>query len=101
MNKITNSFIKRAYNAPIIKITGTTYCKNLEKEIELGNFRQDLFHRLAVIPIHVPSLNERKEDIPLLSHYFLELVCEEMGIAKKIFLTVDKNLEINLVMKID
>lgn len=57
--------------------------KNLDKEIELGNFRQDLFHRLAVIPIHVPSLNERTEDIPLLANYFLELVCEEMGIAKK------------------
>ncbi len=58
--------------------------KNLETEIEAGNFRRDLFHRLAVIPIHVPSLDERKEDIPLLADYFLELVCEEMGIAKKI-----------------
>lgn len=58
--------------------------KNLETEIDAGNFRRDLFHRLAVIPIHVPSLDERKEDIPLLADYFLELVCEEMGISKKI-----------------
>jgi len=57
--------------------------KNLEKEIEEGNFRRDLFHRLAVIPIHVPSLDERKDDIPLLAEYFLEIICEEMGSAKK------------------
>ena len=59
--------------------------KNLEKEIEKENFRQDLFHRLNVIPIHVPSLDDRKDDIPLLAAYFLELICEEMGIAKKTF----------------
>ncbi|MDX2171595.1 MAG: sigma-54 dependent transcriptional regulator [Bacteroidota bacterium] len=57
--------------------------KDLEKEIEAGNFRRDLFHRLAVIPIHVPSLDERKEDIPLLANYFLAIICEEMGSAKK------------------
>src|SRR4051812_1917249 len=57
--------------------------KNLEKEIEKELFRQDLFHRLNVIPIHVPSLDERKEDIPLLATHFLEMICEEMGIAKK------------------
>jgi len=57
--------------------------KNLEKEIEKENFRSDLFHRLNVIPVHVPSLDDRKEDIPLLAAYFLELICEEMGIAKK------------------
>jgi two-component system nitrogen regulation response regulator NtrX len=57
--------------------------KNLEKEIENGNFRQDLYHRLAVIPVHVPSLDERKEDIPQLAAYFLHLICEEMGITAK------------------
>lgn len=57
--------------------------KDLEKEIEKENFRRDLYHRLCVIPIHVPSLNERKEDIPLLAHYFLNLICEEMGMAVK------------------
>jgi DNA-binding NtrC family response regulator len=57
--------------------------KDLEKEIEKENFRRDLFHRLNVIPIHVPSLNERRDDIPLLANYFLNLICEEMGIAQK------------------
>lgn len=58
--------------------------KDLEKEIGRENFRQDLFHRLNVIPIHVPSLDDRKEDIPLLADYFLQLICEEMGSAKKL-----------------
>jgi two-component system, NtrC family, nitrogen regulation response regulator NtrX len=57
--------------------------KDLEKEIEKEAFRRDLFHRINVIPIHVPSLDERKEDIPELAEYFLNLICEEMGIAKK------------------
>src|SRR5690606_7142225 len=52
-------------------------------EIEKENFRQDLFHRLSVIPIHVPSLDERKDDIPILAEHFLDLICGEMGIAKK------------------
>jgi two-component system nitrogen regulation response regulator NtrX len=46
--------------------------KNLEEEIEKGNFREDLFYRLNVIPFHVPPLRERKEDIPALAAYFLE-----------------------------
>ncbi len=53
--------------------------KDLRKEIENGNFREDLYHRLSVINIHVPSLNERKEDIPLLVHYFLDLICTDYG----------------------
>lgn len=57
--------------------------KDLEKEIEKENFRRDLFHRLNVIPIHVPALNERRDDIPSLTNYFLNLICEEMGIAPK------------------
>ena len=59
--------------------------KNLKKEIESGNFREDLFHRLNVIPIHVPTLEERKEDIPLLVSHFCELICSEQGIQPKIF----------------
>ena len=59
--------------------------KNLAKEIEAGNFREDLFHRLNVIPIAVPALNERLEDIPLLVEYFVGQICAEQGIAKKTF----------------
>ena len=59
--------------------------KDLQKEIAAGNFREDLFHRLNVIPIHVPSLNERLEDIPLLVDYFADQICAEQGIALKSF----------------
>ncbi len=59
--------------------------KNLKKEIEIGNFREDLFHRLNVIPIHVPSLDDRKEDIPLLISHFSELICSEQGTQLKKF----------------
>jgi len=59
--------------------------KNLKKEIELGNFREDLFHRLNVIPIHVPRLDDRKEDIQLLINHFCELICSEQGIQPKVF----------------
>ena len=57
--------------------------KDLTQEIENGNFREDLFHRLNVIPIHVPSLKERIEDITLLSEYFLKTICKEQGIPIK------------------
>jgi two-component system, NtrC family, nitrogen regulation response regulator NtrX len=57
--------------------------KDIKKEIEKGNFREDLFHRLNVIPIHVPSLNERLEDIPLLAQHFLSLICTENGMPEK------------------
>lgn len=59
--------------------------KDLQKEIEKGNFREDLFHRLNVIPIHVPPLRERKDDIPILVDYFCEIICEEQGIPMKTF----------------
>ena len=57
--------------------------KDLKQEIDEGNFREDLYHRLAVIPIHVPSLNQRREDIPLLTNHFLSMICAEHGIPKK------------------
>jgi DNA-binding NtrC family response regulator len=57
--------------------------KDLQKEIKEGNFREDLFHRLNVIPMKVPSLNERKEDIPLLADYFLQMICNEHGMPTK------------------
>ncbi len=57
--------------------------KNLAEEIKAGNFREDLYHRLSVIIINVPSLNERVDDIPMLANYFLESVSQELGVAKK------------------
>jgi DNA-binding NtrC family response regulator len=59
--------------------------KNLREEIENGNFREDLFHRLSVILIHVPTLNEREEDIPLLADHFLTMTCADHGIPRKKF----------------
>lgn len=59
--------------------------KDLRKEIEEGKFREDLFHRLAVIIIHVPSLNDRVEDIPLLANHFIKLICSDQGIPTKSF----------------
>lgn len=57
--------------------------KDLRKEIADGKFREDLYHRLSVIVIEVPGLNDRKEDIPMLAEYFLENVANEYGAAKK------------------
>lgn len=57
--------------------------KTLKKEIENGNFREDLFHRLNVIPIHVPCLDDRKDDIPLLCKHFLRRISHEQGLPKK------------------
>lgn len=59
--------------------------KDLRSEIEKGNFREDLYHRLNVIPIHVPSLNDRRDDIPILAEYFLSIVLEEQGMSAKTF----------------
>lgn len=57
--------------------------KDLLKEVEDKNFRLDLYHRLSVILIHVPSLNDRRDDIPALVEHFLESACQEYGMAKK------------------
>jgi DNA-binding NtrC family response regulator len=59
--------------------------KDLKKEIEAGRFREDLYHRLAVILIHVPSLNDRRDDIPLLIEHFTEKIASEQGNAPKTF----------------
>ncbi|CAN1540181.1 AtoC Response regulator containing CheY-like receiver, AAA-type ATPase, and DNA-binding domains [Flavobacteriaceae bacterium] len=59
--------------------------KDLKKEIEEGRFREDLYHRLAVILIKVPGLNERRDDIPLLIEHFTEKIAAEQGIAPKTF----------------
>ncbi len=57
--------------------------KDLKSEIEKGNFREDLYHRLSVILIHVPSLNERKDDIPILAEHFVKEICTDYGMPVK------------------
>ena len=57
--------------------------KNLKDEIAKGNFREDLYHRLSVIVINVPTLDERKDDIPLLVDHFVEQICEETGMQPR------------------
>ncbi len=76
-NKITRVGADKdqAVNVRIIAATN----KNLELEIKENRFREDLYHRLSVILINVPSLNERIEDIPLLANYFIEKICAEYG----------------------
>ena len=59
--------------------------KDLKSEIAKGNFREDLYHRLSVILIHVPSLNERRDDIPMLAEHFLNEICDDYGMARKSF----------------
>lgn len=79
--KITRVGGEKEINVDVRVIAATN--KNLLKEVEEKNFRLDLYHRLSVIIIHVPSLNERLDDIPLLTEQFLEDICTEYGITKK------------------
>tara|TARA_B100000902_G_scaffold309883_1_gene299375 strand:- start:78 stop:1241 length:1164 start_codon:yes stop_codon:yes gene_type:complete len=71
--------------------------KNLQKEISEGNFREDLYHRLAVILIKVPLLNERRQDIPLLIQHFSKKISDEHGTVRKEF---SKNA-VNILQKYD
>ncbi len=82
-NKITRVGGEKEIKVNVRIIAATN--KDLRKEIENGNFREDLYHRLSVILIHVPSLNERKEDIPLLAEHFLNLICQDHGMPIKTF----------------
>lgn len=82
-NKITRVGGEKEIPVNVRVVAATN--KNVQNEIDKGNFREDLYHRLSVILIHVPSLNERQSDIPLLSEYFLKLVCEEHGMPLKTY----------------
>ena len=79
--KITRVGAEKDINVDVRVITATN--KNLLKEVDDKNFRLDLYHRLGVIIIHVPSLNERREDVPLLVDYFLDMIATEYGQPKK------------------
>lgn len=82
-NKITRVGSEKEVKVNVRVLAATN--KDLQKEIGKGNFREDLYHRLSVILIKVPSLNERKDDIPLLVEHFAKMICEEQGIPQKPF----------------
>jgi two-component system, NtrC family, nitrogen regulation response regulator NtrX len=82
-NKITRVGGEKDIDVNVRVIAATN--KDLLKEIEKGNFRMDLYHRLSVILIHVPSLNERKDDIALLSERFVKEICEDNAVPRKTF----------------
>jgi DNA-binding NtrC family response regulator len=82
-NKITRVGGEKEIKVNVRVVAATN--KDLQKEIEKGNFREDLYHRLSVILIHVPSLNDRKDDIPILAEHFIKLLCEEHGMPQKTF----------------
>jgi len=80
-NKITRVGGEKEIDVDVRVIAATN--KDLLKEIEAGNFRMDLYHRLSVILIHVPPLTERRDDIGILSQSFLEEICSEYGMPVK------------------
>jgi len=80
-NKITRVGSDKDINVSVRVIAATN--KDLVEEINKGTFREDLYHRLSVIIMHVPPLAERKEDIPLLAEYFMEQICSEYGMSKR------------------
>lgn len=83
-NKLTRVGSDKDISVKVRVIAATN--KNLTEEIEKGNFREDLYHRLSVIVIHVPSLAERKDDIPLLATHFVKQISNETGMPIKTFL---------------
>lgn len=80
-NRITRVGGDREIQVDVRVVAATN--KDLRREIDAGRFREDLYHRLAVILIDVPSLNERQEDIPLLTEHFIRQICNEYGIGPK------------------
>jgi len=82
-NKITRVGGEKEIPVDVRVVAATN--KNIQYEISRGSFREDLYHRLSVILIKVPSLNEREADIPILANYFLEQILKEHGMARKEF----------------
>jgi two-component system, NtrC family, nitrogen regulation response regulator NtrX len=82
-NKITRVGGEKDFSVNVRVLAATN--KDLRAEIDKGNFREDLFHRLSVIIIHVPSLNERRDDIPLLTNFFADQIVAEQGMIRKNF----------------
>ena len=80
-NKITRVGSDKDIAVDVRVVAATN--KNIREEIDKNNFREDLYHRLSVILIHVPSLNERPDDIKLLADHFNTLICGEYGMSKK------------------
>jgi DNA-binding NtrC family response regulator len=80
-NKITRVGGEKEISVNVRIIAATN--KDLRKEIEAGRFREDLYHRLAVIIIQVPALNDRRGDIPQLVSHFIERICEDYGVPPK------------------
>jgi DNA-binding NtrC family response regulator len=80
-NEITRVGGEKPIKVDVRVIAATN--KDLQKEIEAGNFREDLYHRLSVILIRVPSLNERIDDIPVLATHFIDQICNEYGMPVK------------------
>lgn len=80
-NEITRVGSDKAIKVNVRVLAATN--KDLKKEIAEGHFREDLYHRLNVIPIHVPDLKDRKEDIPLLVNHFIHMICTEQGWKNK------------------
>ena len=80
-NKITRVGGDKEIKINVRVIAATN--KDLKREIQEGGFREDLFHRLSVIPIHVPALSDRREDIPLLTDKFLNDIATEYGAPTK------------------
>ena len=81
-NRITRVGSDKDIQVNVRIITATN--KNIKKEIENNGFREDLYHRLSVILIHVPNLNDRIDDIPILAEHFNSLICKEYGMNKKV-----------------
>jgi len=80
-NRITRVGGEKEFSVDVRVLAATN--KDLKSEIEKGNFREDLYHRLSVIIIHVPSLNDRREDIPQLAEHFMKQICGDYGMAVK------------------